>query len=363
MEYFYRSLAIWWMFMNTTLRAAVHLGKDYEANLGFFKDLSLENNRTAFQGNRKADQWSDRNHWHNPDQFPRFKVGINNLIAQSSKPICHCQGLCLLWLCALLGKIGKQSCWILEEANSMVFGQRLIQRIESNWWTTYGIRVQDFPSIHHSGNPQWDSTDDRKITVNQRTSQAGSSSCQCSATLYGMQKEMMKCVSIIQRQLKSMQKDFFAVICLPCGLDLKRSGTELTMANQMALGIELRRKCCRISKDRVVRYSDVPATWREDNWEAKEELLLQMIISVNQLSLCGAVADMIAELQVGRRAPGKPVASGQRVNKKFLHNLLSQTCKPMKSDKETYCKNMRNDLKNCQKTRSYPDHAPKQVWD
>ena len=39
----------------------------------------MENNGTGFQGNRKADQWSDRNHWHKPDQFPRFKVGIDKL--------------------------------------------------------------------------------------------------------------------------------------------------------------------------------------------------------------------------------------------------------------------------------------------
>ena len=38
------------------------------------------------------------------------------------------------------------------------------------------------------------------------------------------------------------------------------------------------------------------------------ELLLQMVISIHQLSLYGAVADMIEELPVGRRAPGKPVA-------------------------------------------------------
>ena len=41
------------------------------------------------------------------------------------------------------------------------------------------------------------------------------------------------------------------------------------------------------------------------------ELLLQMVISVHQLSLYGAVADMIEELPVGRRALGEPVASGQ----------------------------------------------------
>ena len=61
------------------------------------------------------------------------------------------------------------------------------------------------------------------------------------------------------------------------------------------------------------------------------ELLLHMVISVNQLSLYGAVADMIEELPV-----------------------FSQKCKPMKSDRETHCKNTSNDLRNYQKTRSYP---------
>ena len=40
------------------------------------------------------------------------------------------------------------------------------------------------------------------------------------------------------------------------------------------------------------------------------ELLLQMVISVNQLSIYGAVADTTAELPVDQRAPVKPAASG-----------------------------------------------------
>ena len=51
------------------------------------KELSLENIGTAFQRNRKADQWSDRNHLHKPNQFPRFEVRIDKLIAQSSLSI------------------------------------------------------------------------------------------------------------------------------------------------------------------------------------------------------------------------------------------------------------------------------------
>ena len=41
------------------------------------------------------------------------------------------------------------------------------------------------------------------------------------------------------------------------------------------------------------------------------ELLLQMVISVNQLSLSGALADVIEELPGNQRAPGKLVASHQ----------------------------------------------------
>ena len=39
------------------------------------------------------------------------------------------------------------------------------------------------------------------------------------------------------------------------------------------------------------------------------ELLLQVVISVDQLSIFGAVAHMTEELPVGRKALGKPVAS------------------------------------------------------
>ena len=54
------NLAIWEMFVNTTLRAAVHLGKDFDTNFKICKEKSLENCGTAFQGSGKAGQWSDR---------------------------------------------------------------------------------------------------------------------------------------------------------------------------------------------------------------------------------------------------------------------------------------------------------------
>ena len=51
------------------------------------------------------------------------------------------------------------------------------------------------------------------------------------------------------------------------------------------------------------------------------QLLLKMVISVNQLSLHGAVADLIEKLPVGQRAPGKPFASGQLDEQEILTQL------------------------------------------
>ena len=104
------NLAIWGTFTNTTLRAAVHLGKDCDTNLRLVKNYLWKTTGHCSRRTEKADQWSDRNHWHKPDQFPRFEVGIDKLVAQSSSSKFHCQRLCLLRLCALFGENGRQSC-------------------------------------------------------------------------------------------------------------------------------------------------------------------------------------------------------------------------------------------------------------
>ena len=90
------------------------------------------------------------------------------------------------------------------------------------------------------------------------------------------------------------------------------------------------------------------------------ELLLQIVISVNQLSLYGAVADLIKELPDDQRAPRKHVALDQ-MEQEIITLPPLQKCKPMMSDSETYCEIASEDLKNYQKTRSYQNCAPKHV--
>ena len=72
-------------------------------------------------------------------------------------------------------------------------------------------------------------------------------------------------------------------------------------------------------KSKIIQYFVPPVPLREGSYEAKEgershgsdeniELLLGAVISANQLSICGAVADPFNELSEDFRAPGKPAA-------------------------------------------------------
>ena len=84
--------------------------------------------------------------------------------------------------------------------------------------------------------------------------------------------------------------------------------------------------------------------------------------SVNQLSLYGAVADLMKELPVDQRAPGKLVALDQMEQEILTQLPFCRSASWWRRDRETYCKVTSKDLKNYQKTRSYPNCAPKQVW-
>ena len=112
-----------------------------------------------------------------------------------------------------------------------------------------------------------------------------------------------------------MQKHFLTVIGLSQGVDLKRSGTELTIANQMDLGIELQRKCCITSQDPVIRYSNVPVLWGEDKQEAKAG-------GKTSIHFNGRTENIELLLPVGQKAPEKPSAPGQLDKQEILAQPL-----------------------------------------
>ena len=124
----------------------------------------------------------------------------------------------------------------------MVFGRQPLQRDESNRRHADGVRVENIPRNHDVRPPREDlKSNERPTVVNLSTSQTGSSSCQCTTTLNGGQKETKKYVNTMHRQLRVMLVNSLEIIGLSWGLDQKRNGTELTLTNPTDHGIKLHR--------------------------------------------------------------------------------------------------------------------------
>ena len=84
------------------------------------------------------------------------------------------------------------------------------------------------------------------------------------------------------------------------------------------------------------------------------ELLLRTEISANQLSVCGATADLCNELPKDLRAPGKLAAPDHL---ETMEIPLLKRLRPMYSNGETWCKNTSGNSSNCQKTRNYSNYV------
>ena len=95
--------------MNTTLRAAVHLGKDYDTNLTFVKNYLWKKTGQLFREAEKLISGQTETTGISLINFQDLRwVSIDKFIAQSLS-IFHCQSLCLLQFCTLFGEDGRQS--------------------------------------------------------------------------------------------------------------------------------------------------------------------------------------------------------------------------------------------------------------
>ena len=131
-----------------------------------------------------------------------------------------------------------------------------------------------------------------------------------------MKKDIKKDVNIIHRQLQIMLANYLAVIGLPWGLDQKINGMELILADQTDLGTNCWRKDDDFFRIRSSDISCLQCLWekrtkkqrREKEVYPNIELLLRTVISADQLSVYGAVADSCDELSESFRALVKPKA-------------------------------------------------------
>ena len=163
-----------------------------------------------------------------------------SLLCDKALEITNAKNLCLRRLGALSGKHERPASRSLEEQNSMLLGQSLSKRSESNRWKADGARVEQLPRIHCIGNSLkrnkhlW-----QKYSVNLSNSKTGSSSCQCTTILCGEKKETQKNILRIMLRLRIMLADSCSDVGHVWCLDQRRIGTELTLINQMETGIRL----------------------------------------------------------------------------------------------------------------------------
>ena len=256
--------------MNTTPRAALHLGKDYYMNLRYAKNHLW---KTLGQHFKETERVVSRTETTSISliNFQDFKVGIDELIAQSSSPIFHCQTLVISDSVLYLGKMGDDPVESWKEQIEWYSGNNYFfcefnrtdgQPMEFEWKIFPGFTTM--------------------VILNEIQQMMGE--LQCDSENYtgriifmSMFKDIVWDAKgndeICENNSKTNEnyaRRFLSVIGLSWSLDLKRSGTELTIANHMDLGTELQRKCCSTSQDLVILHSVIPVPCREENQEAKE---------------------------------------------------------------------------------------------
>ena len=311
-------------FLNATLPAAVHRTRQW-SEFTKRKESSVEQCRTGIQWNWKTDQWTNRDHWCKEDWFQRTWVDVDKLIVQPSLSVHQRHNLRLLRLCTLCGKNGRWSkCDLL---------QKIKWYSENNYFKEMN-RIDGMPTEF-----EWmrdlqcepEHFKDRIIFMSMYNDIA-------------WDEEIQKDVNTIHRQLRNMLVDSLAVIGLSWGLDRKRNGKEPSLIDPTSSAFERGRK------------------WHFDGGDENVELLLRTVISANQLSVYGAVADLFNELSEDFRALVKPKAPDHLDT--IAIPTVPSTSEAQTNERQRWNLTQEHDQNssNCPKNRNYLNNVLKRVW-
>ena len=337
-KYLNVNLAIGGMFMNTTLRAAVHLGKDYDTNLRFVKIYLWKTKGQLFRETEKLISGQTDTTGIGVINFQDLRWVSTSLM--HSRPYQYATAKVYVFsdsvLC--LGKKGnnlveswkKQIQWYSDDDYFSELNRIYGQPMEFEWkifpgFTTVGIideiqrmmgKLQCEPENFTSriifktmfNDIVWDAEGNDALCVNN------------SKTIEEYAERFPR--GHLSFLGPGSEKKWYRTC------DGKPVGSWNRTAEKNAA--EFQRFRCHVPaflKRVQLRSKEGGGTTIHFNGGTENiKLLLQMVMPVNQLSLCGAAADMIAELPVGQRAPGKPVASGQLDKQEILTqgNLLQE---------------------------------------
>ena len=111
------NIVIWCIYLNATLRTAVHLGQDYEANLRYVKNNLWNSVGLLFRETGKLISEKKEITGVSTIRFKDATWMSTSLLCENGLSDHQCQSLRLLRLCALCGNNGRRSYCNLEEQN------------------------------------------------------------------------------------------------------------------------------------------------------------------------------------------------------------------------------------------------------
>ena len=201
-----------------------------------------------------------------------------------------------------------------------------IQNIGHNRRRTDGIRVEYFSEDSQHWSLSTKSKNSWAKWANPNNSKDELSSCRCSMTSCVEIKTMKRNVLLIPHLCLHSQKDFQQDVGHSSNLGQKQSGTQLTKKDQGENGIESLNWWWSNSEKADTQFSEQRVRCLEERSKAKEvenyrytsalvrdrlKLIFFTIISVNQLSIYGAVSDVCEEYSICQTNTGRPVAAEQ----------------------------------------------------
>ena len=320
-----RSL-IWWMFMSSTLEASVFMGKNYSDNLHSIKntgeDLIL---KQMFDISEKLIVE------HSDGILGVSHISWENWVSRSQR-LMYSQILCYvmeMWIRTQHQILFWKNSWV---GSKIHHNTELWTQLTENRWNSSVIFSQDSP--HWSSSTKSESSWTKWAI--QHNSKDELSSCRCSMTSYGEWKTMNRNVSVFANIFpagrwsflgpRSEKKWYSTYNERPRG-EWDRVA-ELMMIKFRESGHPVFRATSPLSRGTQKSKGGAKLSMHFcADWDTTETVF-RTIISVNQLSIYGAVSDVCEEYGICQTRTGRPVLAGQSDPLSEQKKLLIMTPRP-----------------------------------
>ena len=369
-------LAIWGIFLNTTLRAAVHLGQDREANLRYVKNHfwnsvdSCSMKMRSWSANKKKTLVKAQSISKIVRRCRQACCAVRLIRSPTPKPsssptLCSVRGK---WEMILLQPGGAKLNGLRKTITSRIWIESMVCRRSSSGRfagiTTLGL-LEKIQSLMRDLQCKPEFFTDRIIFMSMYNDIAWGAERKQRKMWIQFTNSCGTCSQIPSRSLVFL----WAWI--------RKNGTEPTPTNQTDPVSKLQRTWWQISQDPVIQYFEPPVPLREENYEAKEEARSQHTSMVGmKTSSCFSAQWFLRISSVSTEqwqiyATKYPKILGLLGNLqhqiiwrrwRFLLAFLLEKLRPMHSNGETWCTNTSENSNNCQKTRNYPNYVLMRVW-